>query len=111
MRAVEAEVRLESIKFSHVHFGIVCQDPCSGIIFIVQALVKAKIPELDSLEQQVIAFFNHKGIYVNSNDIEASHPLPRKNKSEKPAIIIHFANRKQENTLLRQGRKLKGAHV
>ena len=67
--------------------------------------------DLDSIEQQVITFLDNKGITVSSNDIEACHPLPRKNKSEKPAIIIRFVNRKQKIALLRQGRKLKGTNV
>ncbi|KAF7641114.1 hypothetical protein LDENG_00293540, partial [Lucifuga dentata] len=68
-------------------------------------------PDLESLEKQVITFFSSKGIAVNTSDIEACHPFPPKNKSEKPAIIIRFANRKHKQALLRQGRKLKGSNV
>ncbi|KAJ8351890.1 hypothetical protein SKAU_G00233660 [Synaphobranchus kaupii] len=64
------------------------------------------VPDLESLEQQVTAFFNNKGISVSNNDIEACHPLPRRNKGDIPAIIIRFRNRKHKNALLRQGRKL-----
>lgn len=52
--------------------------------------------DLDSLWQQVITFFNSKGISMDSNDIEACHPLPRKNKSEKPAV--RFVSRKQKKS-------------
>ncbi|KAM3618395.1 uncharacterized protein V6R79_019930 [Siganus canaliculatus] len=68
-------------------------------------------PDLDSIEQQVTAFFNSKGISVNNNDIEACHPLPQRNKVDKPAVIIRFTNRKHKIALLRQGRKLKGSDV
>lgn len=68
-------------------------------------------PDLESIEQQVTAFFNNNGIPVNNNDIEACHPLPRRNKADKPAIIIRFTNRKHKIALLRQGRKLKGTDV
>lgn len=68
-------------------------------------------PDQDSIEQQVTAFFNSKGISVNNNDIEACHPLPQRNKADKPVIIIRFTNRKHKNVLLRQGRKLKGSGV
>ncbi|KAL7401915.1 hypothetical protein ABVT39_006536 [Epinephelus coioides] len=68
-------------------------------------------PDMGSVEQQVTAFFHSKGISIDSTDIEACHPLPRKNKSDKPAIIIRFTNRKHKNTLLIQGRKLRGTDV
>uniref|UniRef100_A0A1A8S4V6 Uncharacterized protein n=2 Tax=Nothobranchius TaxID=28779 RepID=A0A1A8S4V6_9TELE len=67
--------------------------------------------ELRSLEEQVIAFFNSKGIEMDSKDIEGCHTLPRKNMNQKPAIIIRFVNRKQKKELLKQGRKLKGTNV
>uniref|UniRef100_A0A1A7ZXN5 Uncharacterized protein n=1 Tax=Nothobranchius furzeri TaxID=105023 RepID=A0A1A7ZXN5_NOTFU len=67
--------------------------------------------ELRSLEEQVIAFFNSKGIEMDSKDIEGCQTLPRKNKNQKPAIIIRFVNRKQKKELLKQGRKLKGTNV
>lgn len=67
-------------------------------------------PNQESLEQQVTAFFTNKGISINNTDIEACH-LPRRNTNKKLAIIIWFTNRKHKNTLLRQGRKLKGSDV
>ncbi|KAL7405847.1 hypothetical protein ABVT39_008511 [Epinephelus coioides] len=64
-----------------------------------------------SVEQQVTAFLQSKGIEVDNNNIEACHPLPRKNKTDKPAIIMRFVNRKHKNALIRQGKKLKGSDV
>uniref|UniRef100_A0A1A8F5H3 Uncharacterized protein n=1 Tax=Nothobranchius korthausae TaxID=1143690 RepID=A0A1A8F5H3_9TELE len=67
--------------------------------------------ELNSLEKQVIDFLGSKGINIDSKDIEGCHPLPSKNKNQKPAIIIRLVNRKQKKELLKQGRKLKGTNV
>lgn len=67
--------------------------------------------ELISLEQQVLRFFDSKGISVEENSIEGIHPLPRRNQSEKPTIILRFVNRKHKNMLLKQGRKLRGTNV
>ncbi|KAF3842497.1 hypothetical protein F7725_024448 [Dissostichus mawsoni] len=64
-----------------------------------------------SVELQVTAFLNSKGIEIDSDNIEACHPLPRRNKTDKPAIIIRFANRKHKIELLKQGRRLKGSDV
>ena len=64
-----------------------------------------------SVELQVTAFLNSKGIEIDSDNIEACHPLPHRNKTDKPAIIIRFANRKQKTELLKQGRRLKGSDV
>ena len=60
---------------------------------------------------QVTAFLNSKGIEIDSDNIEACHPLPRRIKTDKPAIIIRFANRKHKTELLKQGRRLKGSDV
>lgn len=65
----------------------------------------------ESLEQQVIVFLGSKGIILDKNDIQACHPLPRKDKNIKPAIIIRLVNRKQKIALLKQGRKLRGSNV
>ncbi|CAL8284404.1 unnamed protein product [Boreogadus saida] len=69
--------------------------------------------ELDvgSTEQQVAAFLQSKGIHLNCDNIEACHPLPRKNNSDKPAIIIRFVNRKHKIALLREGRHPKATDV
>ena len=64
-----------------------------------------------STEQQVAAFLQSKGIHLNCSNIETCHPLPRRNNSDKPAIIIRFVNRKHKIALLREGRRLKGTDV
>ena len=46
----------------------------------------------DSVEQQVAAFLQSKGIKLDCNAIEACHPLPRRNNSDKQAIIMRFVN-------------------
>lgn len=60
-------------------------------------------PDKVSFEQQVTAFFHGKGIAISNTDIEVCHPLPQKNKSEKPAIIISFTNRKHKQTAQTRG--------
>ena len=71
--------------------------------------------ETQSIEAQVIEFLDKQNIEVDSRNIVACHTLPRKNgkneKNAKPAIIVRFANRKQKEELLRQGKKLKGTDV
>lgn len=70
--------------------------------------------ELDdnSVERQVAAFLQSKGIKLDCNDIEACHTLPRRNdNNDKPAVILRFVNRKHKTVLLKQGRKLKGTNV
>lgn len=63
------------------------------------------------MEQQVAAFLQSKGIELDCDNIEACHPLPMRNNSDKPAIILRFGNRKHKTALLKQGRKLKGTDV
>ncbi len=70
--------------------------------------------ELDaiSVEQQVAAFLQTKGIDLDCNDIEACHTLPRRNDKDKStAVIMRFVNRKCKDALMKQGRKLKGSNV
>lgn len=67
--------------------------------------------EMLSTEQQVVAFLQAKGITLNADNIEACHPLPRRRKEDKPALILRFANRKYKIALLKQGRMLKGTDV
>lgn len=69
--------------------------------------------ELDvlSTEKQVAEFLWSKGIELDCNNIEACHPLTRRNDSNKPAVILRFTNRKHKAALLKQGRKLKGTDV
>ncbi len=68
-------------------------------------------PDMESVEQQVTAFFHNKRISINNTDIKACHPPPCKNKNDKPAIIICFTNRKHKNALLKQGWKFRGSDV
>jgi len=69
--------------------------------------------ETETLESQVIQFFDSKEIPICSNQISACHTLPRYNKNSPtpPAIIIRFVNRKDKIALLKQGFKLKGTGV
>lgn len=67
--------------------------------------------DVSSTEQQVAAFLQSKGIDLNCDNIEACHLLPRRNPTNKPAVIIRFVNRKHKNALLKQGRKLRGSDV
>lgn len=67
--------------------------------------------DVSSAEQQVAAFLQSKGIEVDCDNIEACHPLPRRNDSDNPAIIMRFINRKHKTALIKQGRKLKGTNV
>ncbi|KAL3991233.1 [histone H3]-lysine4 N-trimethyltransferase PRDM7/9 [Sarotherodon galilaeus] len=55
--------------------------------------------DVNSTELQVVTFLRSKGVEVDYNNIEACHPLPRKNDSDKPAIIVRFANRKHKTAL------------
>ncbi len=67
--------------------------------------------DVSSTEQQVATFLQSKGIQLDCDKIEACHPLPRKNASDKPAVIMRFVNRKHKTARLKQGRKLKGSNV
>lgn len=63
-----------------------------------------------SVEQQVTAFFLSKGIELDGRSIEACHPLPQRT-SDKPTIILRFANRKHKTALLKQKKILRGSDV
>ncbi|KAJ8383514.1 hypothetical protein AAFF_G00220310 [Aldrovandia affinis] len=67
--------------------------------------------DISTVENEMTAFLQSKGTKVDSSNIEACHPIPRKNKGDKPVIIVRFVNRKHKVELLRQGRKLKGTQV
>lgn len=69
--------------------------------------------ELDmrSREEQVAAFLESKGIHLDTDNMEACHPLSRRSATDKPAVILRFINRKHKMTPLKQGKKLKGANV
>uniref|UniRef100_A0A087YQP1 L1 transposable element RRM domain-containing protein n=1 Tax=Poecilia formosa TaxID=48698 RepID=A0A087YQP1_POEFO len=66
---------------------------------------------LNSTEKQVTSFLRTKGIEVDCDTVEACHPLPRRGKDDKPAIIMRFTKRKYKFALLKQGRLLKGSDV
>lgn len=68
-------------------------------------------PEADSMEHQVADFLQSKGIKLDRNNIEACHPLPRRNTSDRPAVTLRFVNRKHKIALLKKGRKIKGTDV
>lgn len=57
------------------------------------------------------ALLQSRGIDIDCDDIEACHPLPRRNSGERPASIMRFFSRKRKMALLKQGRKLKGTNV
>ncbi|KAJ8389954.1 hypothetical protein AAFF_G00112390 [Aldrovandia affinis] len=71
--------------------------------------------ETETLESQVLQFFESRNILVQSHNISACHPLPRKetdtNVQQPPAIIIRFVNRKHKIELMRQGIKLQKTGV
>lgn len=52
-----------------------------------------------------------KGVQLDCDNIEACHPLPKRNVGDKSAVIMRFVNRKHNIALLKQGRKLKGSDV
>lgn len=67
--------------------------------------------DVSSMEQQVAIFLQSKGVQLDCNNIEACHPLPKRNVGDKSAFIMQFVNRKHKIALLKQGRKLKGSDV
>lgn len=70
--------------------------------------------EAISTELQVTEFLQAKGIKLDCGNIEACHPLPRRNTRDNPglsAVILRFFNRKAKTALLKQGRKLRGTDV
>ena len=66
--------------------------------------------DIDSIEDQVISFLERKGIKVDKDDLEACHPLSRKD-NDCPPIIIRFISRKRKIETLKQGKKLRGSNV
>lgn len=73
---------------------------------------RGELSELDvsSAEQQV-AFMQSKGVDLDSVNIEACHPLPRRSPNNNPVLILRFLSRKHKTALLKQGKKLKGSNV
>ena len=66
--------------------------------------------ELHTFEQQVINFFNNKGIPVYSTSIAACHTIPLR-QNNKSNIIIRFVSRKHKIEMLKLAKKLKGTGV
>lgn len=64
-----------------------------------------------STERQVASFLGANGIFLEVNDLEACHPLPRRGNEAKPAVILRFANRKKKIALMKLRSKLKGTDV
>lgn len=63
--------------------------------------------ELQTLEDQVVAFLNNKNITIEKKHISVCHTLSNKDKV-KPTIVVQFSNRKHKVEVLKQARKLKG---
>ncbi len=57
------------------------------------------------------AFLHSKEIELDRSNIEACHSFLRRIKTDKPAIITRFANRKHKPESLKQGRQSKGTDV
>lgn len=71
----------------------------------------APLEELHTLEQQVVQFLSSKNIQLERQQISACNILPRKDKKNKPTIVVRFANRKYKVEVLRQSKKLKDTGV
>ena len=67
--------------------------------------------ELQTLEKQLVQFFENHNMTIDRKNISACHTLYRKDAKAKPNIIVRFANRKSQIELLRQTRKLSGTGV
>lgn len=67
--------------------------------------------ELQTLENQVIKFFESKHMSIHCDNVVACHTLPQRNRGAKPAIVVRFMNRKHKTELLKQAKKLKGTGV
>ena len=65
----------------------------------------------NSVENQVTTYLQSKGITINKDNIEACHPISKKDANGKTTVIMRFVNRKHKMALLKQGKKLKGTHV
>ena len=70
----------------------------------------APAEEQESLETEMIKYFEEKHIHIQKESIAACHTLPTKD-TAKPAIIVRFVNRKHKTDLLKQAKKLKGTAV
>lgn len=70
----------------------------------------APVQELQTLEEQIIQFFEKYDMRIESNNISTCHVLPKR-KNGKSSIIVRFTNRKSKVELLRNARKLYGTNV
>ncbi|MEQ2284553.1 hypothetical protein AMECASPLE_022902 [Ameca splendens] len=66
--------------------------------------------DLDT-EQQVAIFLQSNGIKLDLNNVEACHPLPRRRKGGRSALILRFMNWKLQTVLLKQQIILKGTNM
>lgn len=66
--------------------------------------------ELQTLEEQVIQFFNNLNMPIKSNDIAACHTFPKR-ENGKANIIVSFIDRKSKVGLLKEAKKLSGTGV
>lgn len=70
----------------------------------------APTQENESLEQQVIQYFENQDITISERDISVAHSLKNPNAS-KSIIILRMTTRKAKINLLKQGKKLRGTDV
>lgn len=66
--------------------------------------------ELQTLEDQVLAFLSNKNIMIEKKHISACHTLSNQDKV-KPTIVVQFSKLKHKVEVLKQARKLKGTGV
>lgn len=112
-RITELERRVDDLEqYSRINDVII-----SGIQIKPRSYARAVVgddgepgeQETRSVEQQVAADLQSRGIELDLEHIEACHPL-RQN-SDKSIIIMRFANRRNKTALMKQRNKLKGSKV
>ena len=67
--------------------------------------------KLNTLEDQVVSFFDSKEIDINRDSVSACHLLGKGFQGQPPKIILRFTSRKEKTNLLKQGRKLRDTGV
>ena len=67
--------------------------------------------ELETLEKEVLSFFNSKGIPLQSERISACYTFCTSARSTKPVIVVRFVNGKHKTEMLQQAKRLKGADI
>ena len=67
--------------------------------------------EQQTLENQVINFFQGIGISIRGETIAACHTLPKREGQKERSIILRFANRKHKTERLKPGWKLRDTQV